>query len=57
MAIYPIPTITDPDPFHAQRLTREEWWDPFDHLRLSQQPDYVEYGGPIAFLRKERGAD
>ena len=38
-------------------LSREAWWALFDELRLSQQADYAEYGGPVAFFRKERDAD
>ena len=38
-------------------LSHEEWWALFDQLRLSQQADYAEYGGPVAFFRKERDAD
>jgi hypothetical protein len=40
-----------------QGLTRDEWWELFDKLRLTQQPAYAEVGGPVAFLRRERDAD
>jgi hypothetical protein len=48
-----IPTQSGEGP----ELSREEWWALFDQLRLSQQADYAEYGGPVAFFRKERDAD
>ena len=35
-------------------LTREQWWDLFDYLRLSQQADYAKYGGPVEFIRRLR---
>lgn len=38
-------------------LNHEQWWALFDELRISQQADYAEYGGPAAFFRKERDAD
>ena len=41
----------------ANQLSREEWWALFEELRLDQQPDYAEYGCPIAFFRKERESD
>ena len=41
----------------SPQLSHEEWWALFDQLRLSQQADYAEYGGPVAFFRKERDAD
>jgi hypothetical protein len=58
VATNPIPAIPLPDLSQPERpLTRDEWWDLFDHLRLSQQPEYAKYGGPLAFLREEREAD
>ena len=44
------------DSSQADELSREEWWRLFDELRLSQQPAYAEYGGPVAFVRQERDA-
>jgi hypothetical protein len=41
----------------SSQLSHEQWWALFDELRLSQQADYAEYGGPVAFFRKERDAD
>jgi hypothetical protein len=38
-------------------LSHDQWWALFDELRLSQQADYAEYGGPVAFFRKERETD
>ena len=45
------------EPEQNPSLSREQWWALYDELRLSQQADYAEYGGPVAFLRKERDAD
>lgn len=42
---------------NAPALSHEEWWALFDRLRLAQQADYAEYGGPVAFFRSERDAD
>lgn len=49
-------SLPSTDPSQADELTREEWWKLFDELRLSQQPAYAEYGGPVAFVRQERDA-
>ncbi len=46
-----------PAPSEEPSLSRNEWWELFDRLRLSQQADYAEYGGPVAFFRKERDSD
>ncbi len=46
--------LTEPE---QTGLSHEEWWALFDEVRLSQQADYAEYGGPVAFFRKERDAD
>lgn len=45
------------NPHPETDMTSEEWWQLFDELRLSQQADYAEYGGPVAFIRNERNAD
>ncbi len=54
MASHPISPAMD---VSEQSLTHDEWWNLFDRLRLSQQNDYAEVGGPVAFLRQERDAD
>jgi hypothetical protein len=41
----------------TEGLSHDEWWALFDELRLLQQKDYAEHGGPAAFVRKERDAD
>ena len=46
-----------PDSNTEGLLSREEWWTLFEQLRLAQQPDYAEYGGPVAFFRKQRESD
>jgi hypothetical protein len=54
MSSAPVPSaVSEPE----AQLSRDEWWTLFDQLRLAQQPAYAEYGGPVAFFRKERNAD
>ncbi len=45
------------NPNTEDHLSREEWWNLFDQLRLAQQQDYAEYGGPVDFVRKQRASD
>jgi hypothetical protein len=49
--------VASPQSDESIQLSHEQWWALFDELRLSQQADYAEYGGPVAFFRKERDAD
>ena len=49
--------VAQPQSDDSAQLSHDQWWALFDKLRLSQQADYAEYGGPQAFLRKERDAD
>jgi hypothetical protein len=55
MATSPIPSSSAA--VEERALTQDEWWSLFDQLRLAQQSDYAEYGGSVAFFRKERDAD
>jgi hypothetical protein len=55
MATHPIPAPSTSA--HEPSLTKDEWWDLFDQLRVAEQPHYAEQGGAVAFFRKERDAD
>ena len=54
MSSAPVLPVDSEDPDH---LTREQWWAMFDEVRLSQQTEYAEHGGPVAFFRQERNGD
>ena len=54
MSSVPAIPLNPPD---SSPLSHDEWWALFDQLRLSQQADYAEYGGPVAFVRRERDSD
>ena len=47
-------SLVPPELPEEGELTREQWWDLFDYLRLSQQEDYTKYGGPVEFVRRLR---